>query len=107
MRESFLPIYPYHITDEENTLAPEHLMFLKENRDFSIKARGCVDGRTQWEGPNKIYETSPMVSLEAILIMSCIYAAKKRDVAVVDIPAALLTADMDDILHMVLRVRLA
>ena len=43
---------------------------------------------------------------EAILITSCINAAEECGIVVVDIPGAFLTADMDEIVHMVLRGRL-
>ena len=49
---------------------------------------------------------SPTVSLEDIMITSCIDMAKYCDVTVVDIPGLFLTADMDDIVHMMLPGRL-
>ena len=49
---------------------------------------------------------SPTVSLEDILIKSCIDMDKECDVLVVDIPGLFLTADVDDIVHMVLRARI-
>ena len=49
---------------------------------------------------------SPPVSLELILITSCIDMAKDHDVAVVGIHGLFLTADMDKIIHMVLHGRL-
>ena len=50
---------------------------------------------------------STTVSLEAILITSCIDNAKERNVAVEDIPCSFLSTDMDDIIHMVLHGRLS
>ena len=49
---------------------------------------------------------SSPVSLEVILITSCIDMAKERDVAVVDILVLFITSDMYKIVHMVLRGRL-
>ena len=39
MRESFLSTEPYQITEEEKTAALEHLLFLKEKQDLSIKVQ--------------------------------------------------------------------
>ena len=47
------------------------------------------------------------MSLEAILIISCIDKSEESDVAVVDIPGSLLTSDTDEIVHMMLRGRLS
>ena len=47
MREAFFPIDPYHIKEEENIAALEHLLLLKENMDLSIKARQCADSQKQ------------------------------------------------------------
>ena len=87
-------------------MALEHPLLLKEKRGLSIKARQCADGGKNREGLNKRDTTSPTVSLEAILIISCISTPKDCDFMVVDIPGLFLTADMDEIVHMVLRVRL-
>ena len=75
MREAFLSVEPYQVIEEENTAALEHLLFLKDKRNLSIKAQGCAYVQKQQEGPNKIDAISPTVSLEVILITSCIDAA--------------------------------
>ena len=85
----------------------EHLMLLQENWDFSIKESWWVDTQKKQERFNKIYAMSPIVSLEAILITSCIDTAKERGISVVGIPGLFLTADIYDIVHMVLRGRLS
>jgi len=36
-----------NLTYDERKKALRYLMFLKEKRDGSIKARGCADGRPQ------------------------------------------------------------
>ena len=40
------------MTEEQTNDALEMLMFIKENRDGTIKACGCADGRTQREKYN-------------------------------------------------------
>jgi len=43
-------------------------MFLKEKRDGTKKARGCVDNRSQREYMTRAETSSPTVSLEAIMM---------------------------------------
>ena len=50
---------------------------------------------------------SPTVSTEAVMLTAKIDALEGRDVAVVDIPGAYLSADMDDEVHVVFRGTLA
>ena len=79
------------------------LMFMKEKRDGTIKGRGCADGRKQRDKYSNSDTTSPTVSTEAVLITSVIDALEGRDVAVVDIPGAYLSAEMDDEVFMIFR----
>ena len=62
-----------------------------------------MDTQKQREGFNKRDTTPSTVSLEAIMIISCIDKSEESDVAVMDIPGSLLIADMDEIVHMMLR----
>jgi hypothetical protein len=82
-------------------------MFLKEKRDGTIKGRTCADGRKQRETAKPGAATSPTVSLESVLITSTNEAFEGREVAVVDIPGAYLSADMDEEVIMPLRGRFA
>jgi len=50
-------------------------MFLKEKCDGTINAHGCANGRPQWEYTTKDKVSSPMVSLEAMML-SCDLDAK-------------------------------
>ena len=72
-----------------------------------IKGRGVVDGRKQRDKIKPKDATSPTVSTEAVMLTATINALEGRDVAVVDIPGAYLSADMDDEVHVVLRGTLA
>jgi hypothetical protein len=94
------------ITDQ-NKGALESLMFLKEKRDGTIKGRTCADGRKERETAEPGVATSPNVSLESVIITSTIEAYEGREVAVVNIPGAYLSADMDEELIMLLRGILA
>jgi hypothetical protein len=69
---------------KEKTL--RFLMFLKEKRDETKKARGCADGRPQRIYTNKEDTSSPTVSIEAIMLSCAIDAKENRYVIVSDIP---------------------
>jgi hypothetical protein len=107
MKETFAPVNEGDLTAKQKKSALESLMFLNEKRDGSIKGRSCADGRKQREGSTKSYATSPTVVLKSVLITATIDAFEKREVAIVDVPGAYLTADMDEEVFMCLRGKLA
>ena len=76
-------------------------MFLKEKQDRSIKGRGVADARKQRGKIEPKDATSPTVSTEAVMLTAIIDALEGKDMAVVDIPWAYLSADMDDEVHVV------
>jgi hypothetical protein len=47
--------------------------------------------------------TSPTVALESVLVTATIDAFEERDVAIVDVPGACLSADMDEEVIMTIR----
>jgi hypothetical protein len=51
--------------------------------------------------------TSPTIALESVLITATIDAVEGRDVALVDVPGAFLSANMDEEVIMTIRGRLA
>ena len=69
-RKAMVPRWKEDMTTEDRQKALRYLMFIKEKRDRVIKARGCADGRPQWQYTNKEDASSPTVSLEAMM-MSC------------------------------------
>ena len=71
-----------------------YLMFLKEKHDGTIKARGCADGRSQREYMTKSDTSSPIVSLETMMMSFAINVKENRHIVVNDIPGAFLHADM-------------
>jgi hypothetical protein len=107
MRDTFKPQNAEELSTNQKKGELESLMFLKEKRDGTIKGRTCADGRKQRETAEPGAATSPTVSLESVLITSTIEAYEGREVAVVDIPGAYLSADMDEEVIMLLRGRLA
>jgi hypothetical protein len=107
MRETFTPQHSDDLSNSQKHKALESLMFLKEKRDGTIKGRACADGRKQRETAVPGAATSPTVALESVLITATIDAYEERDVAIVDVPGAFLSADMDEEVIMTIRGRLA
>ena len=102
-----LPKKKEDMTYDKRKKALRHLMFLKEKRDGSIKARGCADGRSQCEYTTKAETSSPTVLLKAMMMACAIDSREGRHVAVTDIPAAFLHADMEQDVHMLLKGTIA
>jgi hypothetical protein len=107
MRETFTPKNTKELSSEQKRGGLESRMFLKEKRDGTIKVRACADGRKQQEKADPGAATYPTVTLESVLITSTIKAFENREVAVIDIPGAYLSANMDEKVIMLLRGRLA
>jgi hypothetical protein len=107
MKDNFEPQDVKTLTGDQKKSALEYLMFLKERRNGTIKGRTCADGRNQREGSTKSDTTSPTVALEFVLITDTIDGFERRDVAIVDVQVAFLTADMDEEVIMCLRGRMA
>jgi len=82
--------------------ALRYLMFLKEKRYGTIKARGCADGRLQMIYTNKEDTSSPTMSIEATMLSCAIDAKENRYRVVLDIPGVFLDVDMEDNVHMLL-----
>jgi hypothetical protein len=107
MIETFTPQHSNDLSDSQKQKALESLMFLEEKRDGTIKGRACGDGRKQRETAVPGAATPPTVALESVLITATIDAYEERDVAIVDVPGAFLSADMDKEVIMTIRGRLA
>jgi hypothetical protein len=103
----FCPVARDLLTKEERTKALSLLIFLKEKRDQSVKARMCADSRKQMGDWTRQETTSPTVSTEAVYITTVIDAHKELDVACFDILGAFLHADSDEDITMILKGRLA
>jgi len=82
-------------------------MFLKEKRDGIIKARGCANGWSQIVYMTKKETSSPTLSLEAMMLPCTINAKEGRHIALSDIAGALLHAEMDQDVHMLLEGTIA
>jgi hypothetical protein len=105
-RDTFTPQDSSELSDTQKRGALELLMFLKERRNGTIKGRACADGRRQHETAVPGAATPPTVSLEAVLITATIDAYEEQDAAIVDVPGAFLSADMDEEIIMTIQGRL-
>jgi len=103
----FTPVLKDSLNKEERSKALASLMFLKEKRDKTVKARMCADGRKQRGDWTKQESTSPTVATESVFITAVVDAHEERDVACYDIPGAFLHADSDEDITMILKGRLA
>ena len=106
-RDAFRPVRTENLSEKQKHKSPNLLMFLKEKRDGSIKGRGLADGRKQREKIEPKDTTSPTVSTEVVMLTATIDALEGRDMAVLDILGAYLSADMDNKVHVVFRGTLA
>ena len=80
-------------SDYEKVL--ESHLFLKQNRDQTIKGRMVAGGNKQRNHIDKTNATSPTAALESILITATIDAREGRDVAVVNTPNAFVTSRIE------------
>ncbi len=75
-------------------------MFLKKKRNWTIKVRGFANSRKQTDKTPREDASSPPFIVKLLMLSSVMVAKKGRNVAVVDIPGALMQADVDDVVHM-------
>merc|ERR1712086_1181062 len=94
--EAFAPQDANLLTYEQRNQALESIMHVKHKRDDSKKARLCADGRKQRLTMRKDETTSPTVCTDSVFITAAIEASENRRTAVVDLPGAYLSANMDD-----------
>ncbi len=76
------------LSKEERTKAVASLMFLKEKRDHSEKARMCANGQKPRGDWIKQDTTSPTMLMEAVFITAVVNAYKGYTIACFDIPGA-------------------
>ena len=93
------------ITEKRKALA--YLMFIKEKRCGTIKARGCADGRKQRLYKTKAETSSPTVRTESLLLSCVIDAKERRKVVTCDVPGAFMQVDIDEVVHVRLEGALA
>jgi hypothetical protein len=95
-RDTFEPINPKDLTDEERQEVLESHLFLKEKRDATVKGRMVAGGNKQRGKIDKLDASSPTAALESVLLTAVIDAREGRDVAVIDIPNAFVQTRLED-----------
>ena len=85
-QQALMPHSRNDLSYEERRKALRYLMFLKEKRDGTIKARGFADSRPQRIYMSKEDTSSPSVSIEAMMLSCVVDAKESRYVIVSDIP---------------------
>jgi hypothetical protein len=103
MKDTFTPQESGKLSDAQKRGAIKSLIFLKEKWDGTIKGGACADGRKQRETAVPGAATPPTISLEAVLITATIDAYEERDISIVDVPGAFLSADTDEEFIMTIR----
>jgi hypothetical protein len=96
LRNTFRPMHPKDLTEEQRKCVLESHLFLKQKRDGTIKGRTVAGGNKQRDFISKEDASSPTVATEAVLL-SCVIAAEEgRDVKVIDIPNAFIQTRVED-----------
>lgn len=99
-RDVVEPVHDESMTRDEKLKTLKYLMYLKKKRYGRIKGRGCADGRKQRAYIEKEDASAPTAHIESVFLSCTIDAYEKRDVATVDIPGALMHANMNEVVHM-------
>jgi len=84
------------LTREQKGEALRAINLITKKRDGRIKGRTVADGSMQKDMYDKSQTASPTISTDALLISLIVDAHEQRDVAVADVVAAYLKADMTD-----------
>ena len=71
-------------------------MTVKHKRDDSKKGRFVADGRKQRGQFERDEAASPTVNIDSVFITAAIEASEHRKTAIVDLPGAYLSANMDN-----------
>jgi hypothetical protein len=94
-RDTFEPINPKDLTNEERKEVLESHLFLKEKRDATVKGRMVAGGNKQRGKIEKLDASSPTAALESVLLTAIIDAQEGRNVAVIDIPNAFVQTHLE------------
>ncbi len=84
------------LSEEDRKKALSSLIFLKEKKNGTIKARSCANGSVQREHVAKEEAAAQTVGLDSVFITSTIDAKENRKVVTIDIPGAFMHADNED-----------
>ena len=94
-RDTFEPVNPGDLSPEELDEVPESHVFLKDERDETVKGRVVAGGDKQRGKIDKLEASSPTAALESALLTAVINAHEGSDVTVVDIPNAFVQTRLE------------
>jgi hypothetical protein len=89
----FEPKHAYDLSEEDRKKALSSLIFFKEKKNGTIKARSCANGSVQREHVAKEEAAASTIGLDSVFITSTIDAKESRRVVTINIPGAFLHAD--------------
>jgi hypothetical protein len=95
-RDTFEPINPKDLIEQERKEVLESHLFLKEKRDETIKGRMVAGGNKQRGSVDKQDASSPTAALESVLLTAVIDAMEGREVVIVDIPNAFVQTRLEN-----------
>ena len=95
-RDTFRPKHWHELTSHQKLMVLESHMFLKEKRTKQIKGRTVAGGNKQRDYIQKEDASSPTVATESVLLTCTVDAEEGRDVAIVDMPNALMQTRVED-----------
>ena len=95
-RDTFVPKRYSELKNNEKSKVLESHMFIVKKRSGDTKARLVVGGNKQQDYLTKEYSSSPTVATESVLLTSIVDAAEKIDVAIIDIPNALIRTRVEN-----------
>jgi hypothetical protein len=98
-RKTIRPRFSKDLTLQEKWDALAYLMFIKEKRCGTVKARGCADGRKQRLYKTKEETSSPTVRTQSLMLSCAIDAKERRKVMTADVPGAFMQVDVDEVVH--------
>jgi hypothetical protein len=95
-RDTFEPINPKDLNEEERLQVLESHLFLKEKRDTTVKGQMVAGGNKQHGTMDKQDASFPTAALELVLLTAVIGAKEGCDVAVIDIPNAFVQTRLEN-----------
>ena len=96
IRDVFAPQDATKLMTRQKKMALKSIMIVKEKHDKSSKGQFCADDRKQQVTMEKDEPVSPTIGLDSVFITTTFKSAEGREVAIVDLPCAYLSADMVD-----------
>ncbi len=101
--DTWKPIDPSKLGQEEKMIAPSLLLFLKEIQMGQIKGKTCINGVPQRAYIPKEEAALPTVSTESTFITAAVAASKKRKMWCYNVPSAFVNTDVNEDVLMVLK----